>query len=239
MSVEVFQVGDGIAVATPRHLVTRSSAFSPASLSGLQMWLKAEAIAGLNDGDPVAQWNDQSGHNNHATQAVLAMRPAYKVNMVNGKPAVRFDAVDDWLVFGTQILTGMTIFAVARHLDQTSCLVGNAVSGLDFLLIDTGPLLTLVPSFSPAVAVVAAINSWQLYGGWIDGVNIQASVNLTNSGLVANANSITLNTVGAYALNSTWLMNGEIAEVILYDRACSLAERTQIQNYFNQKYALF
>src|SRR5262245_56511912 len=62
---------------------------------GLALWLKADAITGLVDNDPVASWVDSSGSSNTATQGTAAARPLYKTGILNGKPVVRFDATDD------------------------------------------------------------------------------------------------------------------------------------------------
>jgi len=65
----------------------------------LKVWLKADAITGLNDGDAVGTWSDQSGNGYDATQPTSAKRPIYKTGILNGKPVVRFDGVDDQLDF--------------------------------------------------------------------------------------------------------------------------------------------
>src|SRR5262245_49637476 len=64
----------------------------------LGLRLKADAIVGINDGDAVATWEDSSSVNNDATQGTAANRPVYKVNIINGKPVVRFDATNDGMV---------------------------------------------------------------------------------------------------------------------------------------------
>lgn len=66
-------------------------------LTNLRVWLKADAITGLNDTDPVATWVDSSGAGNDATQGTAADRPIYRTNIVNGLPIVRFDGVSDFL----------------------------------------------------------------------------------------------------------------------------------------------
>ena len=76
------------------------SQFSPRDVSNLILWLDASAITGLNNNDPVATWSDRSGNGNDATQATATNRPLYKTNIVNGKPVVRFDGVDNYLTFG-------------------------------------------------------------------------------------------------------------------------------------------
>lgn len=67
----------------------QAAAFSPSDVSGLTLWLKSSAITGKSDGDLIDQWDDLSGNGYHAT-ASGALRPTYKTNIENGKPAVLF-----------------------------------------------------------------------------------------------------------------------------------------------------
>ena len=82
------------------------AAFSPLDISGLQLWLKADAglwqdsVGGTpaaSDGDVVGAWADQSGNARHATQATTSKKPLLKLAIQNGRDVVRFDGGDDWL----------------------------------------------------------------------------------------------------------------------------------------------
>lgn len=66
-----------------------SGAFSPSDVSGMTLWLKADAITGKVDGDLLSQWDDSSGAGNHVTSSG-ALRPTYKTGIENGLPAVLF-----------------------------------------------------------------------------------------------------------------------------------------------------
>jgi hypothetical protein len=67
-------------------------AFTPASIGGLTVWLKADAITGKVDGDAISSWTDSSGGSKHGTQATGSAQPIYKTAIANGKPIVRFSA---------------------------------------------------------------------------------------------------------------------------------------------------
>lgn len=69
----------------------------PSTLSGLKLWLKADAgvykDAGVTlaaDTDTVQQWNDQSGNSNHVSQATSGKRPTYRTGLKNGLPLLQF-----------------------------------------------------------------------------------------------------------------------------------------------------
>jgi hypothetical protein len=70
---------------------------TPADVTGLRLWLKADAITGLSDGAAVATWSDSSGLSNDAANSAGASQPTYQTNEVNGLPCVRFDGTDDRL----------------------------------------------------------------------------------------------------------------------------------------------
>ena len=120
------------------------------SIAGCLLWLKADAgvynDAGstlATDTQTVQQWNDQSGNGSHATQATSGKRPVYRTNVVNGLPALRFDASDDALTSITLSSTPWTIFVVYAQRGTHS--TRRALSGSNNWLV--GPYSGLHNSF--------------------------------------------------------------------------------------------
>lgn len=85
-----------------------SSRWSPASISGLQLWLDAaqdvytDAAASTlatADGDVVGCWKDQSGNGYDVSQATAGKKPLLKLgaNGINSRPTILFDGTDDLL----------------------------------------------------------------------------------------------------------------------------------------------
>src|SRR5215217_4469118 len=97
---------------------------SPDAVSGLQLWLKADAITGLSDTNAVSQWDDSSGQANHATQPSGLVQPIYRTNIVNSLPVVRFDGVGSRLALGTTTFKALTNnatgFSVFCYADLTT-----------------------------------------------------------------------------------------------------------------------
>lgn len=84
----------------------------PSDVGGLISWLKADAITGLSDGDPVSTWQASVGGD--GTQATSGNRPIYRASSVGGKPTVDFVSDDNINVPVGVALTTYTVFTVVR-----------------------------------------------------------------------------------------------------------------------------
>jgi hypothetical protein len=65
------------------------------NIPGLQVWLVANRINGLSNGDPISTWEDASGNNNDFTQSNSIEKPLFYSNEVNGYAVARFDDTND------------------------------------------------------------------------------------------------------------------------------------------------
>lgn len=104
------------------ELIVVVSAVSSADLprDGLRLWLRADALA-LTNGTPLASWPNLVTGGGALAQGTLAKQPTLLTNACNGLPAVRFDGSDDWLSANIGALTSsVTVVAVGRfnHLHQ-------------------------------------------------------------------------------------------------------------------------
>lgn len=221
----------------------RRGGFSPADIPGLQLWLEADKITGLNDGDPVTTWEDSSVNNNDATQATAAKKPLYKVNIVNGKPAVRFDATDDILVstFAT-LAQPLTLIAVAKS--------RVAAPGAGKGFVDSKS------DVARALIGFSSLNNWSYFAGTAQddgamdanfhvfvGVFNGASSKLVVDGTVGSsanpgANSLTDGATIGNRPDGLVPLDGDIAEVLVYDSALSDANRDLVETYLGAKYGI-
>ncbi|MFQ3598963.1 MAG: hypothetical protein SNJ66_11570, partial [Chloroherpetonaceae bacterium] len=199
--------------------------------TGLQLWLRADSLVTQASG-LVSQWNDLSGNNRHAFSSGSA-RPSQTTSAdFNNRPVMDFGNVGDKQLGFRRITDVRTAFIVSRstapsvfqfHLgDSTSFhfhpsntnLIDNQFS---LVAVRNGQIFSNGQAFA-ATAVgrpgTPTIIMYQTTG------NAQTSIlsgdrNLPNTG---------------------W--RGEIAEVIIYNRVLSVAERAQIQSYLAQRYGI-
>lgn len=68
------------------------------------VWLDAFSL-GLTNGFPVGNWTDRSGNGFNATRGVASQQPDFISSVLNGRPIIRFDGVDDALSLDTSINT--------------------------------------------------------------------------------------------------------------------------------------
>lgn len=234
------------AAAVVVFLARAASAVSLPVIDGsLKLWLDAGAITGLNNGDPVATWADQSGAGNHAVQGTLGRQPTYVASGINGQPAVRFDAVDDGMATGLNLgtsPTAYTVFAVFNY-QSTASAFRRAVQGSQNWLI--GPYQNQVrhhtpnggwaanpgPTVYPARFYLAsAVNTGSASTFLVDAKDFTS-----NPASVGSPGVIHLGGSGLYPGE---FLNGDIAEVLVYNRALTAAEQRSVAAYFRQKYGL-
>ncbi|MFQ3599171.1 MAG: T9SS type A sorting domain-containing protein [Chloroherpetonaceae bacterium] len=229
--------------------------------AGLRLWLRADsAVSTVNlNGNPVvSSWQDVSGQNNHATQGTPANRPLFVANALNGRPIVRFDGVDDWLDgnIGTQVGRDRSLFIVYRRNTFTSnggifslrSVSGNDWSSTDAMALTHG---------STNNSVVTLAQNPLFYDG-NDGLNTYRTLSIIRNvdPVVMRINGVrqlptqngpqsTTNTagyrLGARASNGSQLSNfasNDVAEVLLYNRGLSEAERLDVEAYLAAKYGL-
>ncbi len=236
----------------------------PAELPADGLLVLLDASNALRDhapGDVVTTWYDASPMGNNAVASPFHA-PVLQLNSLNGRPVLHFDGVQDHylLPFGFQDFTqGLSLFMVFRPTglqpgfkllalgngggQQNIVLGRNGVgAGLQYF---TNNSIGSVSYFG--TAEVLAIDQPTLValaqgGGTPDGT---ASVSITANGeLVADSTAFvppvlprTLNYIGRSYWNEG-LFEGDLAEVILYDRTLGAAEEEAVVAYLDAKYAL-
>jgi hypothetical protein len=75
-----------------------SPRWEPNILPGLVFWLDADYPPSVVTDVGVAEWRDRSGNNRHATQTTGTAQPTLFPNAFESRPAMAFDGIDDFLV---------------------------------------------------------------------------------------------------------------------------------------------
>jgi hypothetical protein len=232
-----------VAVAVP--------AFSPSDISGLVLWLDADAIDGLNDGDPVTTWEDQSSEGNDATQATGSAKPTYQTNELNGKPIVRFDGTDDALDGARPVSSTGTMFIVAKQASAVSSTTKTLVSLDDGLhsqiFTDSDSHASAWNYYADnADGIIANIGGaaadWSIIVvKWSDNANIAFYVDgATGPADDPFNDSITAADVYRLGLDHDDSTPGDfdVAEMLIYDTALSDGDREDVEDYLTTKYDL-
>jgi len=208
---------------------TRSA--QPNTIPGLSLWLKADAITSLADGAQVDTWPDSSG--NTLTVTRDAGTPVFRTNVLNGQPVVRFTPDGESRFVFPQMTDIRTVFWVVR---ETS-----ATSGAHFLLGDDDKFHfhrgTNGPIWSTNTSANIRNGTTRLMGQPVNGTTTQlgSGFRLVSVVTTGNVEASRLSRDRSIAGRS-W--DGDVAEVILYNRALTESEEAMVGNYLAAKYGL-
>jgi hypothetical protein len=202
----------------------------PPVTTGMVGWWDASTLA-LADGATVTSWPDNSGAGRHMTP--VAAGPILKTAVQNGKSVVRFDGTDRILQAAGSIVVPQHVFAVAKYAAATmpsynGLFTGSGASDQDILFIGSGG------------------TKWYAAGGTYtyhkDGVLDATLTAPMNAFAVMSMSNPTLwygylqFQIGNDRGNAGRYWNGDVAELIVYDRVLSTVERQQVEAYLTAKW---
>jgi hypothetical protein len=228
-------------MTTKNLLMTAPAAggFAPDDISGLSLWLDADAFTGMADGDAIATWADGSVVGNDVSQTTPANRPTYKTGIQNGLAVARFDGSDDrmdGLTYASLTTAGnMTVFEVAGGFSTTIPLM--AVGG-KFLLrggtwwisVDQGGVSCATPtsiSLRTQVANFDTDSHSLRFNGAAEATQTQPTTPPSSSVSI----EIGYGFGGAVRL--------DICEVLIYNSALSAGDITNVETDLNDKWAVY
>jgi hypothetical protein len=227
-------------------------AFAPDDLAGLSVWLRASSLA-LSDGDAVTTWENE-GAQGDATQATAGLKPVYKTNIINGLPVVRFDGTGRHLAIAAFVNSASwTVFWVAKttvnSVQQVFTADYSAGARYGQTRFQSNASVRLI-GFNTTPSAFSDDQPFTagsfVYASFVRrSSTIQAYVNGTSGGSTAISGTAPTSNrawhVGrvdpADAIN-TELLNGDVAEILLYASALSDVDRARVESYLSAKYAL-
>jgi hypothetical protein len=208
---------------------TEASDFSPVGIPGLALWTRSDAGLIADSSGRVSEWRDQSPRANHLVQGVFSAQPVWLGGEANGLPVLRFDGTNDFLWFSNRLDgTIRAVFAVLRQ---------NATNATWRQFLGDAQK----DDFYPGWAALWSGASPAVLSGetWLDGVRVNGAT--TNRPQTLSVLSVTT-TAGVTAdrlfhgkTNFPW--SGDIAELVIYDRALTSSERKSVEDYLAFKYA--
>ena len=230
--------------------------WSPLSIDGCQLWLRSDL--GVTNGAGVSVWEDQSGNGHDATQGTATYRPTLQTNQINGYPSIRFDGSDDYLQasgvadFWNGEDLPRSFFIVKKFLttDQPRCFMSWCNSGNQYMRVQEtisgtiyfhGKSTTMFDAKSVSFGSILTV--WQIIDlvdtGTLGYTYLNGSV-VTNGGNT-NVGAFSNNQfgIGCYIYNLTNHCNIDFAEIIMYDSALSTEDRQDVENYLNDRYAIY
>ncbi len=227
-----------------------SSSFNPANaFDGTTLTVSATTGASWYDNSPAK--------NNNATTVTGGI--TYRESSINNIPSVRFGEANSTttLAFNSSALNkkDYTIFVVEQRRVATSGTVGRFLSlggiaatpnslgysGATTISDSNGGSFTAVPAYAPSSPRISTFtsnlsaNTRRVFVNGTEGLS-GSSNGANGTGAVITATSLGL--IGADIATTSSYYKGDIAEIIIYNRALKVDERNDIQNYLSKKYGI-
>ena len=217
----------------------------PTAISGCVMWLDAEFSEIDRDGsNGVIQWKGVGG-GPVAVQTTAASRPLYVTNVMNGKPAIRFDGSNDSLNLGNLgylAPSGATVVMKARVLDSDY----NIFSTLNNAACrwNDGSRNIDLGVFTTAVQANMALGLAENNGTFTFAVRASTAYGLeireNGAALDYKSTGFTYTGGDTYILGSApgggGAMNGDIHSFAFFSRVLSDKELRTVEEYFAWRY---
>ncbi len=238
------------------NVLERVPIISPQEVPGLVLWLKADGTAYTNGGS-VTGWADLSGLGNSAFATNGMSCPTFRTNVVNGHSAVRFTQSSAQSLFlpvtnfnGLASLRDVSIFVVCRWSGGTGILGAwdSSAGNLHFEVQSEGVLRLRVGALDSArSAATLKANAWYQLGAVMNSSGDSPTAYLYRNGasLAAYAKDPGAAALSSYAymalgnsLKSERYFSGDMAEVLIFNRALKAGERIQVGRYLAARYAL-
>jgi hypothetical protein len=232
---------------------------APTALSGCVLWLDAmdRSTVVADATGSVSQWSDKSGLGNDAEQSNNLRRPEYRLTAFNGYPCIDYNtgSVTSRVLQTSDVsLTSHTFFAVVRgdassgvllcHKDDATAYVLGTTevshrAGRSGIFSDKNVSTTWIRDGLKKVVATRYNGEHASNLSWVNGV--MNDINNRASSLT-NRDPGTATATGPIYVGNQQTPNsphrGVIAEVIVFSRALSDAERVLVERYLIKKWGI-
>ena len=255
-------MGSAIIKCAGEFLISRSTLSAPIipinpiepdAVSGLILWLKADAGVTYDGSGNVTFWQDQSGEgNDFASES--GGEPIFVSSEINSKPVIDFAGSKYLSASVDYNFTGQTFICVFKY-SQNATNYGRLISQWDGTTRD----FLVQDSYLPFLKNQGSNEIATYAGGWFFGESVSDGLPYiaisrhdgSNFYLQLNNNAeqsdqSTLNThISDFRISASNVgeladfFNSKIAEIVIYDNAISQSNKNGLLAYLNNKYAIY
>lgn len=222
----------------------------------LRLWLKADR-AEVNNGQPVLRLNNATDDLIDFAQLSnqLNLAPKLITNAIKNRPALRFDGVDDFLTGTITSIqnTGLSVIVVgkANSIGNNQTYIGKfdatnnerewRLQNDDFIATElaTAETANETINFANNTNLRIIVATWSPNQLASINVNNEATINATTPAVASISTTTEPIIIGSNAQGSTSFLNGDIAEILVYNKRLSTDELNKIRTYFNNKYTIY
>lgn len=218
--------------------------------SALRLWLKADRTE-ANNGQPVLSVKNATDDLIDFAQVTTtpSLAPTLITNAINNRPALRFDGIDDFLTSTTTSIhttNGLSVIIVGKtsntaNNNQTYISKFDSTNREWRLQNDEFNVVNDTLNFSnnnTNFNILSAL--WSPTNPQLSiSINNNTTSTTTGANTIATTNEPIPIIVGANNQGSTGFLNGDIAEILVYNKKLSDTELTKVRTYFNNKYSIY
>ncbi len=238
--------------------------FNHGILPNTQLWLRADSIELSND-NLVSRWYDLSSNNYEILQTAVDSTPTLKENAINGNPSILFDGIDDYLNGGDILdynTQNHTVFLIGNSLNTSLCsfwskakygsansrralLYNGNSKEYQFFYHDNSDRTTFVKDTNIATGEyvflkvennrASSLNILSLNNNKSDSTIINGDYNFESdfNFLIGAYN----NSQGTVPPQPNLFLNGEIAELIIFDTILNQEQTNLVYQYLRDRYS--
>lgn len=226
--------------------------------SNLVMWLDASDLS-LSNGSNISTWTDQSGYGNHA-YSDSGNEPTYNTSWENGMPSISFNVFNSEYLYvpnsSSTRINKHTIYIVGEVTDNSDNWATLLVKAddfgwengygmykentSDFFYVydqDYFDYATYIDIYYSEPFIANHMFNKNKVKSYLDGGNYE-NTDYFDGNINNSTNNLYIGCSPDYSSGVTGHIDGDIAEVIIFDKHLKAIERKFVDNYLSSKYGI-
>ncbi|MBK7957996.1 MAG: PKD domain-containing protein [Bacteroidetes bacterium] len=217
-------------------IYTSIQTFSTMNVLGIgSLVINLDSENAVSVGNVISQINDISSRGNHAAQTNINLRPNLVLNQLNGKPAIRFDGVNDFLLFKNAIDSIKSVFWIFKdNRIGTGAYYRFLLGGYTTFNFHRGSKDAL---FDGNANVPVKSGTFKLNSNTINGVNTGLPADICHLSLKTFNGFAAANNFSSDRLNPGRVWDGDLYDLLIFKDTFVDAVYTRISSSLMDKYA--